>query len=381
MVKTRWIRVDLDHSARRQNTVSTRPGYRFSVIDKGHPIGNVQKSSIEYLDSKGARYLVIENTIGFAGWDMFLDKSGATLVELSADSQDYLENYGLNNLIKSWDSKFFHLARRPYLTPKICFENAIFLFCSHSFHWGHCFQDLAFRLLNLPDSSKQLPLILDRRSPKNFLWLVEHVFGFKKIVLVEPEVPLFAFEALLPLPRMQNPAGWAPSFDAFQNGWGWSIDGPAAAELQQMRLGSFPPSKDKRFAKLYLARKHQQRGLENLHEIEGLLQEFGFRTVYLEDLDMPTTLRMLDSAETVVGVSGSQFLSCLLADPGLKCILLENPHQSTFSFPVGLIATGQKVLRVVGNLDSRADFKSLYERSQSSFRVETALLKEALSQF
>jgi len=200
-----------------------------------------------------------------------------------------------------------------------------------------------YRVLAIGVNLKDIPILVQSDSPTNFLELLESLFGFQKVVLVPKASSVKVKRAIVPLPRTSCPVGWSVSENIYQKGSGWIIDPVGTLQLQTMAANRYglvrKPSK-----KIYLRRSESRfRRVWNERNLYRELVARGFESVEMEDLSMRESLSLLEQADVVVGVSGSQFLSLLLAPPGIKCIVITSQAQSPYILPQGLLAAGHQV--------------------------------------
>lgn len=79
--------------------------------------------------------------------------------------------------------------------------------------------------------------------------------------------------------------------------------------------------------RLFLGRRpNRHRKLVNHPAIEKIAVDQGFRLVYLEDFDFDEQLRLVRSADWLVGPEGSAFFMAFFARPGTRVGILNHPH-------------------------------------------------------
>lgn len=87
--------------------------------------------------------------------------------------------------------------------------------------------------------------------------------------------------------------------------------------------------------RVYLARKPERhRKLVNADEVEALLKQRGFVTVYPEELDFIEQVRLVHAARQIVGPEGSQLILTIFAQPAARLCTLNHPfleNLATFS--------------------------------------------------
>lgn len=88
------------------------------------------------------------------------------------------------------------------------------------------------------------------------------------------------------------------------------------------------------FRKLFLSRrKAETRRLLNENEFEQLTAEYGFQTVFLEDMTFLQQIRLLNEASVIIGVHGAGLTNMLFMNPGTRMVELrrkEDSHNNCF---------------------------------------------------
>lgn len=360
----------------REAPVSYVPGVH-SHEDFQRVFGNLDDRPLELI-SKGAALLDLRNVECRSGSDLVLQRSRATFIGLDKDTEHYLESYDLERLeLISNRYLWFRDFDWPYHTQTL--NQAIILFGSYMNQWGHCFQDLLYRLLAVGQDFQNIPVLVQHDCPTNFLDLIQALFGFNDVRLIPKGVTVRVNRALVPLPRTPCPVGWSNSEDIYRNGSGWTID-PRGTRQLQIRAERELNLRRNQSKKIYLRRTEGQfRPLLNEKELCRGLEAIGFESVAMEDLDLLEALSLLADAGVVVGVSGSQFLNLLLVPPSVKCAVITSPFQSPYIVPQGLLAAGHKV-RLIRARTIAAENLSPYGLAQGELWVSVVEVLETIGE-
>ena len=340
--------------------------------------GNLDERPLALI-TKGAALLDLRNVECRSGSDLLLQGSRATFIGLDIDNEHYLESYDLERLELITN---LYLWLRDFDLPDHTqtLNQAVIIFGSYMNQWGHCFQDLLYRLLAVGQDFQNIPVLVQQECPTNFLDLIQALFGFNDVRLIPKGVTIRVKRALVPLPRTSCPVGWSNSEDIYRNGSGWTIDPRGTRQLQiraerELNLRHNPSKK------IYLRRTEGQfRPLLNEKELCRGLEAIGFESVAMEDLPLREALSFLADAEIVVGVSGSQFLNLLLVPPGVKCAVITAPFQSPYIVPQGLLAAGHKVSLIRARTIA-AENLSPYGLAQGELWVSVVEVLETIGEF
>ncbi len=253
-------------------------------------------------------------------------------------------------------------------TRKPTFESALTLVGVNSFNFGHWLLEFLPRMWIAGDRPgfEEIPVLVDERMPpQNFealrLFLgPEHpisVVGRGEAVRVER---LWTCSTLVYVPLAQmwgTVAEHSPMVG----------DGALLAEYAARVLPALdPPDSEPAPARIYLARKDSQhRHLENRHAVEGWFAAQGFEIVDFGGLSFSEQLRLVRGAEVIVGPDGSSLMMTMLAGPGTRIGVLDNPYLEDNEW-YGLVCEelGQPLLYMIGDVvreDPNYRFRSSYE--------------------
>ena len=101
------------------------------------------------------------------------------------------------------------------------------------------------------------------------------------------------------------------------------------AEFLQDTAGFSKSTLDRSFSKIYVSReKASRRKVVNEEELVAVLELFGYKRVFLEDLDQPEVMRLFASAQCIVAVHGAGLANLIFSNPGTKVIELFSGHIS-----------------------------------------------------
>jgi hypothetical protein len=109
------------------------------------------------------------------------------------------------------------------------------------------------------------------------------------------------------------------------------------------------------FGKVFFARK-DQRSLVNKDEVERLVQNFGYRPVYMEDYDIPMQVSIACSCRDVVAVHGAA-MGFLVMNKHLSSVVeILPPNVYHNYFPLALGATSKVYRQIVPSFDLDVQF-------------------------
>jgi capsular polysaccharide biosynthesis protein len=92
------------------------------------------------------------------------------------------------------------------------------------------------------------------------------------------------------------------------------------SSLEFLRL-RFPVEDTKQFRKIYLKRRSGARVCRNIHDVENLLLDFEYETIYIEDLTLKGQARMMQESKVIVGPTGAAWSNLLWAQKGTKGVI------------------------------------------------------------
>ena len=129
--------------------------------------------------------------------------------------------------------------------------------------------------------------------------------------------------------------------------------------------------------KIYLARKAGgRRKLVNHEVIESIAQANGFRHVFLEDLGFVEQLRLIRSADYLLGPEGSAFFLGFFARPGTRIAILNHRHTEYLTTVTALLEKMEMDCTVLTGPFQRVDPEDYLHHSD--YRIEPEELEEFL---
>lgn len=123
-------------------------------------------------------------------------------------------------------------------------------------------------------------------------------------------------------PHIQASQLIAPSFPSYL-GWSspWIIDFLRRTFLTDQALNNHT------FKRLYISRqKANHRRVFNETEVENLLREYGFMTVYLEGMSVQDQVALFANVDVVIAPHGSALANTIFCRPGTKVLEFVSPH-------------------------------------------------------
>ena len=198
-------------------------------------------------------------------------------------------------------------------------EAGVFLAGSASDAFGHWLPEflpkLQFYMLH-PDFAS-LPIIVDADMPKNHFEYLRRFVCNPLILLHRGES--FHCQRLLVAPSPSfSPVEWLPNDIPVHRLPGLS---PRALRFLQKAAHDTDAAPDG--SRIFLARrKLQWRRLLNESEITDDLSELGFRTVYIEEMDVQSQIDLFRRAEWIVAPNGSALLNVIFSSPRVKLLIL-----------------------------------------------------------
>ena len=129
--------------------------------------------------------------------------------------------------------------------------------------------------------------------------------------------------------------------------------------------------------KLFVARRDDEgRGITNQAEVDAIVGEFGFETVYPANLPIPDQVRLFARASHVIGGLGAGLVNIMYA-PDLAKVMMIDPGIADFYFWDLASLLGQKFTWVFANEISGWNEK----RAKEAFNLDLVLLRAALRGF
>lgn len=369
-------RLDVDRFNGHQ-LVQVSPSYLFSPSTSGTVI-NASKLLLNrdgvICRSYGARHLLLQNSTHTAGWDLIEHSGGTTFLQLDSDNEQLLESYVLNQKLIGWNRT--HIVYRD-LEPWDCSypDRGVVLFGSYMNQWGHFVIDLAFRLIDNIDPNAKHDIFIQEGTPANAKEIIKMFAPNSELWEVPVGKSITLKDSIVPLPRTLCPVGWKPEIHAHENGWGWSIDGPAVRKLPKV-----PPQEQtgKLARKIFLHRVQKNSSITNLNEVNRFLKAREFEFIQAEKLELNELLALLGEAEVVVASQGSHLLNLMFLEESTTVVLLVGPLAGIAGAGSALLQAGHKCITVV------CDWKDVqeatpYERKQAPILVDLISLDKALS--
>ena len=80
--------------------------------------------------------------------------------------------------------------------------------------------------------------------------------------------------------------------------------------------------------KIFAARRGGQRGLLNQGDIEKEMLKIGFETIYTDNLDLESQIKIFNQSSMVVGPTGAQMANIVWCKPDTKIIVLASKHSA-----------------------------------------------------
>ena len=322
------------------------------------------------LHSNGDSKVVLRNCIFTAGSSLVLRRNRATFLGLHSRTEDFLESYESGERLLRITKRHLHLDCVRKREAQFVANEAVVLTGTYMNQWGHCFQDLLFRCIGIPDELRSMPVIVQKDTPANFLSMLRVLFGIERFILLAKGESVRIARAHVPLPRTDCPVGWNTTEDIYARGSGWSIDPCGVRQLQKQAAASRSRPKE-RYRRVYLRRPREAfRTVVNEEILYADLTAAGFESVYPETMSFSEIIDLLAETRVAVGVTGSQFLIAMLAEPGLKCVVITTQHQSPYVIPQGLLAAEHEV-RLVGAKPVFQGARSPYQAAQAPIEIDS----------
>jgi hypothetical protein len=250
-------------------------------------------------------------------------------------------------------------------------EAGIFLSGLASNAFGHWLPEFLPKLQFLqqhPDFAN-LPLIVDADMPQSH-------FDHLRRLSDNPLILLRTNESLICRRLLVAPSPAFLPTEFFANDIPVSeMPGLSPRALRFIRGDQSLYSKVRREKRIFLARKNMKwRRLLNEKEIEIALSDFGFETVFTEDMTVQEQIDMFQKAEWIVAPNGSALLNLIFADPGAKLLVLTQPNLHNWgTFQGPMESLGYSPLWVSG------DYVHVEDQKHSHYQVPVDRVFEALS--
>lgn len=369
-------RLDVDRLNGHQ-LVQVSPSYLFSPSESG-TVMNASKLLLNrdgvICRSYGARHLSLQNSTHTAGWDLIEHSGGATFLQLDSDNEQLIESYALDEKLHGWNRT--HIVYRD-LEPwdRSYPDRGVVLFGAYMNQWGHFVIDLAFRLIDNIDPNAKWNIFIQEGTPTNAKEIIRMFAPHSELWEVPVGKSITLKESIVPLPRTLCPVGWKPEIHAHENGWGWSIDGPAVRKLPKV-----PPQEQtgKLARKIFLHRVQKNSSITNLNEVKRFLKARGFEFLQAEKLELNELLALLGEAEVVVASQGSHLLNLMFLEESTIVVLLVGPLAGLAGPGSALLQAGHTCITVVCDWEVQQE-ATPYELKQAPILVDLVSLDKALS--
>ncbi|MBJ6108283.1 glycosyltransferase family 61 protein [Hymenobacter sp. BT523] len=229
------------------------------------------------------------------------------------------------------------------------------------YHW---MVDTLPRLLLLQGTHPGCPLVLFEPVPA-YVRQTAAMFGFERLLPLPPET-------VANVPELAMPDYPAPS--GFQDG-ALSL---AARDrvIEALHLKGFAGER-----RVYVSRSRQRlRRLLNETAIEPLLRQYGFETVYFEELSFAEQVRLMTETTVLVGVHGANLTNMLFLRPDAAVVELMNnsTHEAVFN-PCYYYLANSLQLHYYCVPCQAASTGDDWQANDSDLVVEYAALQEVLS--
>lgn len=375
---TRWLpRISVDDESR-GSLITLRPGYEFS----GSPprvYGGVddpdQGRAIRF-SSDGERYWRVRRGHVVGGWDIIETPAGACWPALTPSTADVLVSNALDEKLLGWTPSSFIVRNDTSSLTTLRLRSAIALVGEHSTKFGHWMLDYGVRALSARAIPRATPVVIDAGMPENCRWWLDTILPGRAIISVEPGRVVRAKRLYVALPRTFCPTGWHEPIPMTRHMW-W-IDGPAAAQIQEIVTRDRPARRRRR--RLWFVRRSTDRRLVNEADLLDGIASQGFEAIRLEGLGMDETQALLDDAAIVVCPIGGVLYNLIATRPGLRVLVLigSKMHHYRGSVCALLEALGHDYALVGGHEVGPAP-RTPFEEKQSDYRIDAALLREAIA--
>lgn len=200
----------------------------------------------------------------------------------------------------------------------------------HSYNFGHWLIEYVPKLLAALDRPgfSTVPIVIDDEMPPQHLEIVRLLCGADQpIVTLEPRecvrvAELWTCSSLAYLPAAaQRGATLPPDLIAVDPDQAAALIGRAVAAI-----GGRAQPRPEDPERIYLKRQPSQSvKLVNQAEVEGLVTEAGFEVLDFGTLPFVDQVRLVRSAQCIVGQDGSAMMMALFARPGTSVGVLTNP--------------------------------------------------------
>ena len=369
-------RLDVDHLAGEQ-LVQMSPGYFFTRRES-ETIINASKLLLNQSGvigrSSGARHLSLKNSTHTAGWDIVEHSGRATFLQLDSGNEQLIESYALNQKLIGWNRT--HVVYRDQEKWDFTYpDEGIVLFGSYMDQWGHFVIDIAFRLIDNIDPRKKTNIFVQQGTPENAKEIIRMFAPQAEIWEVPVGKSITLQQSIVPLSRTLCPVGWNPDIHAHENGWGWSIDGPAVRKLP--KLGLLEKDERKTRRRVFLDRAQENVALSNGDEVKSFLKKQGFEFIQAEKQSLKELGDLLNDCSVVVAGNGSQLLNLLFWEKPLSVIRFASRLDGALGVGSGLTYAGHNCITIVCDW-ARIPQGSKYEMKQAPLSVNLESLEDAL---
>jgi hypothetical protein len=228
--------------------------------------------------------------------------------------------------------------------PVLELEEAFMLSGAHTWAFGHWMWEYLPRYVeaDMGGALPPMPVLVDAGMPP------QHQQGLRALMRPGSDIIELPSKASARVQRLwvaPTPM-YMPMFEVMNERFGWDLlmANPSrfATVAQEMNrrvdasMDTTPGPESPR--RVYFARKpFRHRQMRNGEEIEAMLHERGFTTVYPEDLDFDAQVRVLRGAEWVVGPEGSAMYLGFFARPGTRFCILNHPYTVHLAVLTGLL--------------------------------------------
>lgn len=224
------------------------------------------------------------------------------LTPISREQRHPSVSWPTNSFVKSENRSRFYIIKS---NKKTYFDEAIFIGDSSS--WYHFIIEYLPRYLAIPVAMRNLPTIVSKNIPKQFVELLS-LLGFSKLVSTDlmEEIETGQLVSIIDF-RFENP------FD-------FTARRKDLLLLQKLfREIEFPENRIQHRKRIFILRPDNLfRRMENTAEVVRKLEQFNFEAIYPERLNFIEQLSIFQSAEIVVGQSGAALTSLIFCDPKVK---------------------------------------------------------------
>lgn len=132
--------------------------------------------------------------------------------------------------------------------------------------------------------------------------------------------------------------------------------------------------------KIFIARRGE-RGLLNLPEVEVLLKEYGYKTIFMEDYSMAVKLGISAEAKNVIAISGAGMGMLVLNKQINSLIEISPPNVYHDYFPCAIGRNTKKYIQIMSYFDPRTpynDWSVILQYKSMGFSVDLKQLTKAL---